>query len=150
MSSDHAKDRRAKASLGCTLRAPCAKMSCARMAWAMVPLYPKELTHPHEVVVLYSGAGCIVDGCVGSTIFELSASITCGFRTRRCALGAAADSRKLTSAIKSPAVPAAGSPCPATALTPPNGRARPWDAEAPIVAANERTSMGSPNGVPVP
>eukprot|EP00962_Isochrysis_galbana_P010057 scaffold2790_cov122-Isochrysis_galbana.AAC.6 len=136
MSSDHAKDRRAKASLGCTLRAPCAKMSCARMAWAMVPLYPKELTHPHEVVVLYSGAGCIVDGCVGSTIFELSASITCGLRP--------------PSITTSPAVPAAGSPCPATALTPPNGKARPWDAEEPIVAENERTSMGSPNGVPVP
>eukprot|EP00962_Isochrysis_galbana_P026140 scaffold8093_cov118-Isochrysis_galbana.AAC.2 len=126
------------------------KISCARIAWAIVPLYPKELTHPQQVVVSFPTARCSVDGCVGSTILELSASITCGFRTRRCALGGVVNSRKPASITTSPAVPAAGSPCPATALTLLISKARPWVTEAPIVAANERTSIGSPNGVPVP
>eukprot|EP00967_Tisochrysis_lutea_P023584 scaffold27079_cov32-Tisochrysis_lutea.AAC.3 len=75
---------------------------------------------------------------------------TCSFITRSCAFGGAWLAIRPIAKRTMPETPAAGSPCPQFAFILPtcNGSASPR--EAMMAALVDRTSIGSPKGVPVP
>ena len=116
-------------------------------AWAIVPLYPNELTPPLPPAAASSPRA----SCVGSAHATPStAEPTCGLMRRSCALGGARASSSPAASRSSPASPAAGSAWPQFALRLPTQSGGDGARAASTAAASERTSIGSPSGVPVP
>eukprot|EP00962_Isochrysis_galbana_P033366 scaffold11155_cov141-Isochrysis_galbana.AAC.1 len=121
-------------------------------ACTIVPLYPNELT---PSVCRRPLLQSMVDlaNCVTITPMQTcsaSESTICGFRTRSCALGGAAILTDPPIKRIAPTNPAAGSAWPTFAFMLPIGKDSVSLSSLSTADPNERTSMGSPRGVPVP
>eukprot|EP00964_Phaeocystis_antarctica_P095598 scaffold62036_cov73-Phaeocystis_antarctica.AAC.3 len=119
-------------------------------ACATVPLYPKDDTPPTSPP---ASLGPIANRPVGSAHAAppRSASPTRRLSRRSCAFGAASLRASPAANTSSPAIAAAGSACPAFALTLPNASGACASSRACSSAAcSEPASIGSPSAVPVP
>eukprot|EP00967_Tisochrysis_lutea_P159375 scaffold330178_cov97-Tisochrysis_lutea.AAC.1 len=74
----------------------------------------------------------------------------CALRTRSCAFGGERWCTRAATSRTTPAMPAAGSAWPALALKLPRGSAAHSERSSRIAEITDRTSIGSPSGVPVP
>eukprot|EP00966_Prymnesium_polylepis_P263675 6090981-Prymnesium_polylepis.1 len=82
-------------------------------------------------------------------VVETSTSTIIGFSARSCVFPTTAQLRQSCSTLSKPSIPAAPSLCPRLAFAAPTTRLSPRSS-GPCTAASARTSVGSPNAVPVP
>eukprot|EP00964_Phaeocystis_antarctica_P116835 scaffold80720_cov71-Phaeocystis_antarctica.AAC.6 len=126
-----------------------------RRAWTIVPLYPNDETPPTSPLSAPEAEARPrpITGSASAAASPGSAARTCALSTRSCAFGASARRASPAASSSRPLMPAAGSACPALALTLPTAIG---GAGAVPVREGRKAptalpiSIGSPSAVPVP
>ncbi len=113
--------------------------------WALVPLNPNELTPANRPA---TGLGQGV-GSVGTAIAGAVAAM-CGLSRRRWRCGGTMPCRSMSTALMSPATPAAASVWPRLVFTDPTRSGSPASRCPHRAALSAPSSIGSPSSVPVP
>ena len=116
-----------------------------RSTWALVPVNPKALTPARRGLPLVSHGVASFTTCTGRVSHGM-----CGDGLLKCRVCGSISFCSESTTLMRPATPAADSRCPILVLAVPTSSGRFGSRPAPYAAAAACTSIGSPNGVPVP
>ncbi len=115
------------------------------MTWALVPVKPKpEIPAIRGLSPVRQASGA------STTRTFMSAQGTCGFGVSKWRLAGSTPCRSACTVLTTPTTPAADSQWPTLDLTDPTCSGSPGRRPGPRTRQAARSSMGSPNAVPVP